>query len=183
MKEIEFNSMVKGLWGGFCSAAKMIDILEGIGLSIEAGKQEPGMHALYTIEDTMAKTVLKVLDIDDDHTLEAVDAYLLNLIDKESDPGSLSDEAYQGLLTVIREYSGRPMSWEIPDDRNIIDDRNVVKHKGMSLENGEIVKGYIWNGADHAYIIPERNGISYDDSRITAYAVEVDKKTIEPVFF
>lgn len=40
------------------------------------------------------------------------------------------------------------------------------------------VCGYIWEGADHAYMIPSNLGIAYDDHRLSAYAIPVNRDTI-----
>lgn len=54
----------------------------------------------------------------------------------------------------------------------------VVKAK--RIDNGDWIRGYLWNGNDHAYIIPHNIGIGYDakSNKLTATAYEVDKETV-----
>lgn len=54
--------------------------------------------------------------------------------------------------------------------------------KAMPLNSNDYdrkwICGYIWEGADAAYIIPSNLGIAYDDNRLSAYAIPVNRDTV-----
>lgn len=55
-----------------------------------------------------------------------------------------------------------------------------ILFRAKRIDNGEWVKGYLWRGVDHAYIIPETVGVGYDDKThfLSAYAIEIAPQTI-----
>lgn len=59
--------------------------------------------------------------------------------------------------------------------------KDHVLFKGRRIDNGEIVKGYLWRGADIVVIVPFNLGIDYNygASVMTARAYQVDEESIE----
>ena len=58
---------------------------------------------------------------------------------------------------------------------------NHTMFKAVREDNGELVKGYLWRGADSCYIIPHNLGVDYNlaTNRMTAVAYRVLPETIE----
>lgn len=177
MKEIEFKAAVDGLWEGFRRSAAMVGILEGVGLLVEMDTSKPGLHMLYAIQDMVPRVIVTMLGIKDPRLLEELDSFLLESADRYKDTDGLPEEVYGGILDTVRAY-GHKLPWE-PAKLLRTDDR-TVKHRAVSKKDGTPVTGYIWEGMEHAYIIPQNAGIGYDEETqtLTAKAVEVDKDTI-----
>ena len=55
-----------------------------------------------------------------------------------------------------------------------------ILFRAKRIDNSEWIKGYLWRGVDHAYIIPETVGVGYDDKThfLSAYAIEIDPETL-----
>ena len=180
MRKKEFKAVVEGLWECFRRSVCIINTLEAIGLTVEPGTEKENLGMLYGIQDTMAKSIMKVLDIEDEGLLGEIDSFLVESADSFAGTEGLPEEIFTELLRIIEAY-GHYITWD--ESREIIFNYNtpVVKHRALPLNGDkEPVVGYIWNGCEHAYIIPENCGIGYDDatSTLKAHAVEIDKSTI-----
>ena len=59
--------------------------------------------------------------------------------------------------------------------------KDHVLFKGRRIDNGEIVKGYLWRGADIVVIVPFNLGIDYNYGAnvMTARAYQVDEESVE----
>ena len=178
----DFKVILDALWIGFAKSISLINLLESVGLTI-TNTTDPGTSGfseLYRIQGKTAKTILNYFDIDSEMhgtggkgtILEELDQLLFDIYTDCPDYEEFPKEYYEDLdrlLTGCKTINGLD---EISQPYR--------QHRAIGIKSGKPVIGYLWNGADHAYIIPKENGVSYngDAEKLTAHAVEVDKKTI-----
>lgn len=109
--------------------------------------------------------------IQNDEFVSDLDEFLTSAYSEHPDPGPFPDDLYRQLYGLLAGY-GAFVAKE--------DDPSAYMFTGKRVDTDETVKGYLWNGASRAYIIPHNIGVDYDEGiqQMSAHAVEVEKDTI-----
>lgn len=174
----ELKIIIDSLWQQYTTVEQIIGTLKNIGLEVEPGSadstgEETPFSKLYAMQDMVGTTLKSLLCIEDDNFLSDLDQHLADWCHEYPEHGSFISlfpyDLYEKLFHLFNAYGGKIRSSEI-----------MEIFEGCLTGATQKVKGYLWNGADHAYIIPYNAGVSYDEKtrRLTAYAEEVDKDTI-----
>lgn len=176
VKEKQFKVIMDGLWKSYAASMRIIDAMENMGCYIEPGTVdivgvETPFSGLYGIQDAVGNTLRNLFGIQNDEFVSDLDNFLIMVYSEYPDKGMFPEDMYEQLYNLLSGY-GVHVACE--------GDPSVYMFTGQCVDSEETVKGYLWNGSSHAYIIPYNIGIDYDDSmqRLNAHAVEVDKGTI-----
>lgn len=185
ISEKEFKSVLNTIWSGFSKSTGLINLLEGMGLLVNPSELNngcgPQFGDLYKIQGNMSYAPMNLLGIRSaDHPLliGELDQFFADTYSNYPDYDDFPEEAYSELLDIIRN-SGVELPWE-KKSQFAPDMENFFRHRALSKADMKPVVGYLWNGNDHAYIIPYNYGVDYDkdNQRLTACAIEVWKPTI-----
>lgn len=185
LSEQNFRQILDTLWFGFSRTRKMVDDLETVGLDVNPDSR---FGALYAIQEKTSVTILNLLGIDRELSkaeeqqtvLEKLDQFLTDLYTEYPDDEKFPDKQYEKLVKLLKESGNATFPWEEQNHLNQSWKENSREHRALCITNNIPVKGYLWEGASHAYIIPSTNGISYDEKtlKLSAIALEVRKETI-----
>lgn len=184
ISEKEFKKLLDLVWYGIFGTRAIVDALESIGLDVNPANKNnrsiPLGH-LYGIRTKLIDALLDAAGVTSDSIrgtiLEEVDWCLFNLESQYFERDEFPKEAYQTFLNIFTS-AGVRLPWE---ENSLFKPKDGARlHRALVKSNLHPLKGYLWKGADVAYIMPYNNGISYDDKtqRITAFALEVIPETI-----
>lgn len=173
----ELKIIMDNLWQQYATAEHIIGTLKNIGLEVEPGSvdndgTETPFSKLYAIQDMVGKTLKSLLGIEDNFLsdfLSDLDQHLADWYSEYPKPGPFPDDLYEKFFRLFNAYGGKIRSSE-----------SMEIFEGCLIGAARKVKGYLWTGADHTYIIPHNAGVIYDEKtrKLTAYAEEIDKDTI-----
>lgn len=198
ISEQNFKAILDALWVPFAKSIDLVSSLESIGLEVTrpADPAVDGFSNLYTIQDTAAKAILKFFDIDSERlssdegtpyasvksqtVLENLDQFLFDVYTECPDYENFPEKYYPKLLRILTVSCGAKLPWVETEHLIYSMPERYRRHRALSVNDRKPVMGYLWNGSDHAYIIPGNSGICYDEDThtLSAHAVEVFKETI-----
>lgn len=187
MEEKAFRNTLDCLWRSFVRAARMISVLASIGLDVNPATDVDGdsvFGGLYGIQSDTPRAVLTLAGIESDEAFEEMDKFLSDLYEAYPEADAFPMEAYESLSKILRRYHPK-LSWKQADaapERKPLHVSTDRYHRHRALRTGieTPVTGYIWCGADHTYIIPANEGVSYDQETqiLKAHAVEILPETV-----
>lgn len=161
----------------------MIKVLEFVGIQVGEDPDGQGLSQLHGIRDLVSETVAALLlsTKDEDVTMEKIDMFLEDLGESE-DSLKLINKKYVELFGNKKDSntpSESVMAKNLQRKHPSPHERHR-RHRGLTKADATPVTGYLWQGADHTYIIPYNIGVSYDDEEeyIKAYAVEVYQDSV-----
>ena len=176
IKEGQFKTIMDGLWISYATSMRIINAMENMGCNVEPGSVdsvgvETPFSGLYGIQDAVEITLRDLFGIQNDEFVSDLDEFLTSAYSEYPDHGPFPDDMYRQLYGLLAGY-GAYVACE--------GDPSVYMFTGKRVDSEETVRGYLWNGSDHAYIIPHNIGIDYDEGmhHLNEQVVEVEKGTI-----
>lgn len=176
VREEQFKIVMDGLWLAYATSMGIINTMENLGCSVEPGMVDSvgvdtPFSGLYGIQDSVENTLRNLFGIQNDEFVSDLDEFLTSTYSEYPDSRNFPDDMYPQLYGLLDGY-GAFVAKE--------GDPSAYMFTGKRVDTDEMVKGYLWNGASHAYIIPHNIGIDYDEGiqQMNAHAVEVEKDTI-----
>ena len=116
MDEKTFKIILDGLWASFMKANCMLNILEGIGVSVSYGMESgTGLSDLYGICDKVAATIVDMFGSIEhrDYVVEKVNEFLLDVSDNEVNAENCSMDKYYDELVNLLKANDIMLPWEI----------------------------------------------------------------------
>lgn len=186
MKEKEFRQILDLAWNAYVKAFSLVNMLEGIGLDVNPDCSDndggPKFGDLYGLQTAAVDSVVNTVPVPGPtvhHMLDILDGFFSDLATEYYDCTGFPDEKWDELLELFHR-EGLKLPWEKERFMLVEHPNYYYRHRGLAKKDMQPVIGYLWNGVDHSYIIPETFGIDYNDleERLKAYAVEVWQPTI-----
>ena len=189
ISEEKFKGFLNMIWYTIGDTQMIINALEAIGLDVnpsDRNNQPVPFGGLYDMQTVSTNVLLDAVGITKDFknggntrstVLEELDQFLFDLYTQYPVEDGFPQEEYQALLDIFTS-AGAVLPWQ---QGSLITDKSSMRfHRALVKSNSMPVKGYLWQGNDHVYIIPSNNGISYDEKeqRINAFALEVYPETV-----